>query len=222
MRPARLFLYALLPLFAACQVWKPEPTRQDAPTRVQGEVTREDGGLVLRPCNEQRRFNLVDGADSAVSRESRDLFADGAGKLFIDARGAYSGGQASNTDGKFEVRSLYRLQNEGHGCDDPNFRQTIVQAGGNEPGWSVMVNAQGLLLQRPGQPDQVLPYVVESVPGGSSSYSTEANGEKLELWVAPARCVNSMSGAVNNLTAELRLDDKVMRGCAYPGAAYQE
>ena len=85
-----------------------------------------------------------------------------------------------------------------------------------------MVNAQGLLLQRPGQPDQVLPYVVESVPGGSSSYSTEANGEKLELWVAPARCVNSMSGAVNNLTAELRLDDKVMRGCAYPGAAYQE
>ena len=80
MRQARLFLYALLPLFAACQVWKPEPTRLDAPTRVQGEVTREDGGLVLRPCNEQRRFNLVDGADSAVARESRDLFADGAGR----------------------------------------------------------------------------------------------------------------------------------------------
>ena len=222
MRPARLFVYALLPLFAACQVWKPESARPNAPSRVQGEVSRQDGGLVMRPCNEQRLFNLVDGPDSAVAREARELSGDGAGKLFIDALGSYSGGQASNTDGKFEVQTLYRLQNEGHGCDDPNFKQTIVQAGGNEPGWSVMINARGLLLQQQGQADQVLPYVVESVPGGSSSYSTEANGEKLELWVAPVRCVNDMSGAVSNLSAELRLNDKVMRGCAFPGGAAAE
>lgn len=28
-----------------------------------------------------------------------------------------------------------------------------------------------------------------------------------------------MSGALSNLSAELRLDDKVMRGCAYPGGS---
>lgn len=219
MRPARFALYSLLPLFAACQVWKPEPTHLNAATRVQGEVSRQDGELVLRPCQEQRRFLLVDGPNSAVAREARELAGDDAAKLFVDVRGSYSGGQASNTDGKFEVDTLYRLQSEGHGCDDPNFKHTIVQASGNEPHWSVMINAQGMLLQRPGKPALVVPYMVESVPGGSSSYSSEANGERLELWVAPARCVNSMSGAVSQLSAELRLDGQVMRGCAYPGGA---
>lgn len=218
MRPARLAFYSLLPLFAACQVWTPTPTDLNAQTRVQGELTREGNDLVFRPCREQRHFLLVDGPETSVARDARELFGDGA-KLFADVRGRYSGGQSSNTDGKLEVDTLYRLQNEGPGCDDPNFKHTIVKASGNEPGWSVMVNAQGLLLERPGKPALVVPYVVESVPGGSSSYSTEANGEKLELWVAPARCVNSMSGAVSQMSAELRLDNQVLRGCAYPGGA---
>ena len=100
--------------------------------------------------DEDERRRRIDALTRATGMNA--FLARPAGKLFIDARGAYSGGQASNTDGKFEVRSLYRLQNEGHGCDDPNFRQTIVQAGGNEPGWSVMINAQGLLPAKPTAP----------------------------------------------------------------------
>ncbi|MFZ5958248.1 COG3650 family protein [Pseudomonas knackmussii] len=222
MRPARFALYSLLPLFAACQVWKPAPVDTHAQTRVQGELTRQGNDMMFRPCQEQRHFLLVDGPNGSVARESRDLFADGAAKLFVDVRGGYSGGQSSNTDGKLEVDTLYRIQGEGRGCEDPNFKHTIVQAIGNEPAWNVMINAQGLLLQRPGKPALVVPYVVESVPGGSSSYSSEANGEKLELWVAPTRCVNSMTGAVTQMSAELRLDNQVMRGCAYPGGAYAE
>jgi putative lipoprotein len=219
MRSARFALYSLLPLFAACQVWTPKPTVVNLPTRVQGELSRQGDALILRPCQENRRFGIEDSADTGLAREARELFAGGADSLFVDVRGTYGGSRSSGTDGALQVDTLYRIQNEGHACDDPNFKRTIVQAGGNEPGWSVMINAQGLLLERPGQKALVVPYVVESVPGGSSSYSSEANGQKLELWVAPARCVNSMSGAVSTLSAELRLNGQVLRGCAYPGGA---
>ncbi|KAF1054077.1 MAG: hypothetical protein GAK43_01064 [Stenotrophomonas maltophilia] len=218
MRPSRFALYSLLPLFTAC-VWTPKPVDLHSATRVQGELSQQDGKLVIRPCTEQRRFVVEDSATTNIAREARELFADGTPKLFIDARGQYGGGSESTTDGKLEVQTLYRLQKEGPGCDDPNFKRTIVHASGNEPGWSVVINAQGLLLERPQQQPFVVPYVVESVPGGSSSYSSEANGEKIELWIAPARCADSMSGTVSNLSAELRVDGKLLQGCAYSGGA---
>lgn len=219
MRPSRFALFSLLPLFAACQVWSPKPVDLHGATRQQGELSRQGNGLVFTPCNEQRRFSIEDSGNTGLVRDAAELFKDGGKTLFADLGGSFSGSTASGTDGTLDVSRVYRLQHEGHGCDDPNFKRTIVHAGGNEPGWSVMVNAQGLLLERPGQPQQVLPYVVESLPDGSSSYSSEADGKKLELWVAPERCVNSMSGALSHLSAELRLNDEALRGCAWPGGA---
>ena len=54
---------------------------------------------------------------------------------------------------------------------------------------------------------------------GSFSLSSEANGQRLELWLAPQRCVDSMSGSVQHLSAELRLNGSVQRGCASFGGA---
>ena len=46
----------------------------------------------------------------------------------------------------------------------------------------------------------------------------EVHNRNACLWVAPQRCVDGMSGAVNHLSAELRLDGQVLRGCAHFGA----
>lgn len=219
MRSSRFIFFSLIPLFAACQVWTPEKPDLNANSRLQGELSQQDGKLVFRGCTEQRRFSVEDSGNTGLPREAKTLFDDGASSLFVDLRGSFSGSTAAGTDGKLEVSKLYRLQNEGAGCDDPNFKRSIVRAHGNEPGWSVLINNQGLLLEQPGKPSLVVPYIAEGLPNGSTSYSSEANGEKLELWVAPARCQDSMSGALSNLSAELRVDSQVLHGCAYPGGS---
>ena len=64
-----------------------------------------------------------------------------------------------------------------------------------------------------------LPYLEEQMPNGSLNLSSEANGQRLELWLTPEHCVDSMSGAVQHLSAELRLNGSVLRGCASYGGA---
>ena len=75
------------------------------------------------------------------------------------------------------------------------------------------------MLERSGQPAQALPYLEEQLPEGRLNLTSEANGQRLELWIAPQRCVDTKTGAVQSLSAELRVDGQVQRGCAYFGGA---
>jgi putative lipoprotein len=75
------------------------------------------------------------------------------------------------------------------------------------------------VLERDGQPALAVPYLEEQLGDGRFDLSTEANGQKVELWVAPQRCVDSVSGSVQHMSAELRVNGAVQRGCAYFGGA---
>lgn len=143
MRPARLLVYSLLPLFAACQVWKPESPSTSVDTRFQGELVKINGALQFRPCTEKRLVSIEDVANTGLRREADSLFDDGAQGLFVDLRGTMGPAKVRGTDGKLEVSRLYRVQNEGPGCDDPNFKLLTFAANGNEPFWSARVNNQG-------------------------------------------------------------------------------
>ena len=118
MRPSRFALFSLLPLFAACQVWSPKPVDLHGATRQQGELSRQGNGLVFTPCNEQRRFSIEDSGNTGLVRDAAELFKDGGKTLFADLGGSFSGSTASGTDGTLDVSRVYRLQHEGHGCDD--------------------------------------------------------------------------------------------------------
>ncbi|MBI6646770.1 hypothetical protein YA0745_28035, partial [Pseudomonas synxantha] len=48
---------------------------------------------------------------------------------------------------------------------------------------------------------------------------TEANNQHIELWVAPQRCVDSVSGSLQHMSAELRVNGQVQRGCAAFGGS---
>lgn len=223
MPSVRFLLLALVPVFAGCQMFSSEPEPIVVPAvRMQGELSAVDNRLQFRPCQEQRRFILDDSAGTGLLQESVALLNHGKGTLFADLQGRLVASKVPGNDGQIDLTRLYRIQNQGQSCNDLNFKRLTLRASGHEPDWVINANSKGLILERPNQEALVLPYLEEQLPEGRFSLSSDANGQHLELWVAPQRCVDSMSGAVQHLSAELRLDGKIMRGCAYYGGARQD
>ncbi|MGH8348787.1 MAG: hypothetical protein ACRES5_19790, partial [Pseudomonas sp.] len=139
MRVARsLVLVALLPLFAACQLFEGE--RQSAShvgeTRMQGQLTAADGKLLFQPCNQANRYVVNDTGGTSVLQQAANL-ADKQGKLFADVRGRVVAG--SGGDGQLDLEQLYRVERSGTACEDPNFKLLILRATGHTPEWSVKV-----------------------------------------------------------------------------------
>ena len=217
----RALMFALLPVFAGCQSmpWNHQPPGQPI-ERLQGEVTRSEGKLLLRTCQSERQVELLDSQATGFGDDAQALWADGSAPLFADVRGRLV--SRANGNAQLQLTQIYRLEGDGHGCNAREFDQLTLRAGGHEPGWSMRITNQGMLLQRPDQAPLALPFLEEQLPGGQTSFSSEANNQRLDLWVAPQRCVDSATGAVTHLTAELRLDDQTLRGCAYYGGARSE
>ncbi|MHC3826683.1 MULTISPECIES: COG3650 family protein [Pseudomonas] len=214
MRVARsLIVVALLPLFAACQLL--DGSRESAShvgqTRMQGQLTAAEGKLVFQPCGEQRQYVVNDIGGTSVLQEAATL-ADQQGKLFADVRGRIAGD-------RLDLGQLYRVERSGTACDDPNFKLLILRAAGHGPEWNVKVSGKGMVIDREGQPALAVPYVEEQLGDGRFNLSSEANNQRIELWVAPQRCVDSSTGSVQHMSAELRIDGKVERGCGYFGGS---
>lgn len=218
MRVARsLVLVALLPLFAACQLLDGprESASHVGQTRMQGQLTAAGGKLLFQPCNEQRSYVVNDTGGTSVLQEAATL-ADDQGKLFADVRGRIA---TSGADSRLDLEQLYRVERSGTACDDPNFKQLTLRAAGHGPEWNVKVSGKGMIIDRAGQPPLALPYVEEQLGDGRFNLSTEANNQRIELWVAPQRCVDSSTGSVQHMSAELRIDGQVQRGCGYFGGS---
>lgn len=218
MSPARSLLFVLVPLFAGCQVFKqPEPPLPMQ--RLQGELSASSNGLKFRPCGEQRQFSISNDGSTDIAREAAELLADGPGPLFADVSGQLGASSVEGSDGQLQLSEVYRLQREGPTCNEAGFQRLLLRANGHEPDWSINITGKGLALFRPGQPALALPYLEEALPDGRFSLSSEANGQRLDLWVAPQRCTDNMSGTVQHLSAELRLDGQIYRGCGSFGGA---
>jgi putative lipoprotein len=214
MRVARsLVLVALLPLFAACQLFdgQRESASHVGQTRMQGQLTAADGKLVFQPCQDQRQLVVNDIGGTSVLQEAATL-ADEQGKLFADVRGKFAGD-------RLDLTQLYRVERSGTACDDPNFKLLILRATGHGPEWNVKVSGKGMVIDREGQPPLAVPYVEEQLGDGRFNLSSEANNQRIELWVAPQRCVDSNTGSVQHMSAELRIDGQVQRGCGYFGGS---
>ena len=215
MRVARsLVLVALLPLCAACQLLDGprESASHVGQTRLQGQLTAADGKLLFQPCNEQRSLVVNDSGGTSVLQEAATL-ADDQGKLFADVRGRIT------ASGQLDLEQLYRVERSGTACDDPDFKQLTLRAAGHGPEWNVRVSGKGMVIDRAGQPPLALPYVEEQLGDGRFNLSTEANNQRIELWVAPQRCVDGSTGSVQHMSAELRINGQVQRGCGYFGGS---
>lgn len=214
MRVARsLVVVALLPLFAACQLFdgQRESASHVGQTRMQGQLTAADGKLVFQPCQDQRQLVVNDIAGTSILQEAATL-ADEQGNLFADVRGKVAGD-------RLDLTQLYRVERSGTACDDPNFKLLILRAAGHGPEWNVKVSGKGMVIDREGQPPLAVPYIEDQLGDGRFNLSSEANNQRIELWVAPQRCVDSSTGSVQHMSAELRIDGQVQRGCGYFGGS---
>ncbi|QYY83292.1 hypothetical protein LOY43_06385 [Pseudomonas sp. B21-041] len=214
MRVARsLVVIALLPLFAACQLFdgQRESASHVGQTRMQGQLTAADGKLVFQPCQDQRQLVVNDMGGTSILQEAATL-ADEQGKLFADVRGKVAGD-------RLDLTQLYRVERSGTACDDPNFKLLILRATGHGPEWNVKVSGKGMVIDREGQPPLAVPYIEDQLGDGRFNLSSEANNQRIELWVAPQRCVDSSTGSVQHMSAELRIDGQVQRGCGYFGGS---
>ena len=224
MRAARSLLFvALLPLFAGCQLLDapPQSVSHAGQMRMQGELTAADGKLVFQPCQEQRRYIVNDSGGTSVLQQAASL-ADDQGKLFADVRGHIVTSAAAGTDSQLNLEQLYRLERSGSACDDADFKRLLLRATGHGPEWNLNASGKGLVLEREGQPPLAVPFVEEQLGDGRFNLGTEANGQKVELWVTPQRCVDSVTGSVQHMSAELRVNGQVQRGCAYFGGAHND
>ncbi|AZZ74780.1 hypothetical protein CCX46_06365 [Pseudomonas sp. RU47] len=214
MRVARsLVVVALLPLFAACQLFdgQRESASHVGQTRMQGQLTAVDGKLVFQPCQDQRQLVVNDMGGTSILQEAATL-ADEQGKLFADVRGKVAGD-------RLDLTQLYRVERSGTACDDPNFKLLILRATGHGPEWNVKVSGKGMVIDREGQPPLAVPYIEDQLGDGRFNLSSEANNQRIELWVAPQRCVDTSTGSVQHMSAELRIDGQVQRGCGYFGGS---
>ncbi|MGH8390542.1 MAG: COG3650 family protein [Pseudomonas sp.] len=218
MRVARsLVVVALLPLFAACQLFdgSRESASHAGQTRMQGQLSAADGKLLFQPCGEQRRLVVNDTGGTSVLQQAASL-ADAKGNLFADVRGRIVSGSG---DGQLDLEQLYRVERSAKVCEDPDFKKLILRAAGHTPEWKVSVSGKGMIIDRAGQPPLAVPYVEEQLGDGRFNLSTEANNQHIELWVAPQRCIDGSNGSVQHMSAELRINGQVQRGCGYLGGS---
>jgi putative lipoprotein len=215
-------VFALLPLFAGCQLLGSTSDTPKVSTagmiRMQGSLTGASGQLLFQPCNEQRRYVVKDRGNTGILQEAASL-ADRKGQVFADLRGTFTASKAANSDGQLDLQQLYRVERPGQACEDLNFKRLTLHVNGNAPAWNVNVSGKGMVIERDGQPPLALPYVEEQMPDGRFSISTEADNQRIELWVAPQRCVDSVNGSVQHLSAELRINGQSQRGCGYYGGS---
>ncbi len=222
MRVARSLLYvALLPLFAGCQLFASAPSQPSTAgmTRMQGVLMGDNGKLLFQPCGEQRHYAVTDVGQTGVLQEAAGIVGK-SGQVYADVRGRFEASKSKGMDGTIDLHQFYRLERSAASCNDPNFKLLTLRAAGTEPSkWELRASGKGLELSRADQPPLAVPFVEETLPDGRLSLSTEANGLHVELWVAPQRCVDPTTGSVQQMTAELRVNNQPYRGCAYFGGA---
>lgn len=209
----------IFPWLAACQALNfSQPHAEPVLQRLQGTLSQEQGHWLFQPCQEQRRFAVQEVQGAAFLQDAQNFNLDSSAPLFADLKGELLASNEPDLDGRFKVHHSLRLQNEGFACEDSTFKTLKVRASGHEPSFSVAINRSGLILNRPGQEPLALPYLEEDLAAGQS-FSSAANGLQLELWIAPARCQDSASGALTDHSATLRLNGQTLTGCAYLGGA---
>lgn len=189
------------------------PVRQVAPSpavaglqRLRGEAVVGKDGYGVTPCGSERQ-RIVEFAPDAQAFVDRFLEPGGRLEFFLD-------GWAREHEGKLVIESIERVHTEGPRCDAP-VEQAMFVARGNEPFWSLSLRATEWELQRPGE-DALRVQAPATKVGAAYVWVSSAPAAKVEI--VPGYCADGMADAASGWAAELSLDGKTFRGCAYRGA----
>jgi putative lipoprotein len=199
----------------------PAPRIEVSRTLFRGTLRREADKLLLVPCGGGQPIRVHDvSPEVVISAVLADLGFDRRDSLYVEAFGR-------RHDGALMFERLNRAGFEMR-CPQPAEAMTL-RAQGNEPGWSLVSGARGLVLTRMGEPDFIAPPRRESWrwPGGRSdraaavvSAATEGGG--LTAVLTPKICRDTMADAAYGFTAVVNVERPTaatLKGCGYLGNA---
>jgi len=206
---------------AACQSNNIAQPSYYGKKQLRAVLTLQNGQWLATECatGNNQHFALVD--DTSFIMDAEQLLTQAKDKaLFMDAEGFINQQATATTEGSFTVKKINRLTlDTKKGCGEADYNKIIVRSMGKNPLWFTSIAPKGLVLERADQSPLVAPYVVERLPGGQMNFATDANGQHVELWVAPERCEDEETGELYNMVARLTVNYQTFHGCAYLGQA---
>ncbi len=208
---ARLLRFAALAL-GACFAAAPCPAADDAGARIfRGNFAIGKSGPLFSACFSGTRVRLEDAtADGALSAAYREITPQPGWAIFVEFSGRQSGDRV-------RADILHRASAGGPGCAESTADLGLV-ALGSDPVWGLETRASGMRLRilRESAPHDYPPPTVTTAQG-EVRYETATANSVLRVVVRPGACRDAMSGSLFDQRAEVRLDDRVLNGCAYWG-----
>lgn len=204
-----LSLLTLIASLSACQLYSSmsHTSSSQISTRMQGNLTHSAGQWLFQTCDMQQSY-IVD-TSTELNQELIPMLAEAPQEIFADIS-AY----IDTTTQHLIPTQRYRLQIEGPACNDPDLARLQLRASGNEPFWSILQTPRGLIFNQIDQASIALPYIEEELGNGRFYISSEANEQNLKLWITPKQCIDSMSGTIYHLQAQLQWNQETLTGCA--------
>lgn len=221
MRSLTILAVISMPFLGACQWWSHSASElpQKPVQRLYGELLQQNNRLWLRTCDADTppKALRLDTSAAAFFQALRTSGIEGS-PLFADLSAVPS----ENAATPLQVSHFYRISQK-KTCPAPDFKRLILQANGHSPEWHMKIMPQGFLLERAGQPALALPYVEEQLGNSAYEFSSEANGKRIRLYIAPELCIDSQMVSGYPLRARLTIDNEPLRtGCASFGGARNE
>lgn len=211
-------IVCFLSLLVGCQNQQVIPTKPVVTTQLRATLNLEQGQWVATDCSTKARFQLKDGGNIDFATDAEQLLPGAKGSLFIDVIGHIDTKADTQTIGSFVVKKINRLTLDAKkGCAEPDYNQVIVRSVGKNPLWFTSIAIKGLVLERINHDPLVLPYVEERLQSGQMNFATKANNQRIELWVAPERCIDVETNEIYSMVARLAINYQVFYGCAYLG-----
>lgn len=208
-------------LLSACQHNEVKPLINREATQLRAVLTKENDQWIAMDCtgDNSMRFQLVDSTNVASEAESL-LKTTSKNQLFIDVLGTVDEQPTGSSVGRFTAKQLNRLTIDANkGCKEDDYNRVVIRAIGKNPLWVTSIAPKGLVLERVNQAPLILPYVDERLPDGQMNFATEANGQRIQLWAAPERCVDEETGDVYSMRTILTINYQTLQGCGYLGKA---
>ena len=144
-------------------------------------------------------------------------------KLFAIVKGqsglAPMEGFGAKYAGSLSIEKVLYIAAEGFNCNY-NWQQFSLLALGNEPYWTATVLADHIIVTQLGEPELSYTNInKQQIKQGVSYQGMNEENISMELEVITKPCRDTMSGAYYGLTARLKLDGKLLTGCAIQGDA---
>jgi uncharacterized membrane protein len=167
-------------------------------------------------CGTTREAWVVDRTEGDLVEVYEGLAVEAYQPVFVEIRGRREPGPSEGFGAEYPeqvvVTELRRAEREGWGC---RLDLTGVEfvALGNEPSWRLEIRESGIVLTRPGHPEA---RHARSAPRRDGAVTIYETGD-LVLVLNEQRCVDTMAGSRFSYSAQLKLGDRTLEGCALAG-----